>query len=677
MKKIILVFMLLTIASTFSISSLTVAADEMSGGVPYKTYTMGVNRRLVETDTAYVPVGILNQNYLLNAPRDIHYQNDYVFVANTGGKNVVVFTTRGEYVKTIGAGILNEPMGIYVTDEMDIYVADKGLKQLLVFDFDGNHMNTFYKPTEPLFGEDSPYTPEKVVVDSGGNVYITGEGSVNGIIQMNRNGVFRGYFGVNQTRFDWRMRFSDWFLAITDELAKNLPPAPTNLAISDKGLVYTITSNIDDGIKKFNMMSVVIMTAGYTPEDLLVDIDIDGYENIFVLDDQGQIHQYDQYGRLLFRFGGLDTGNQLLGLFSQPTGITVDELGNLYVVDKGYSNVQIFYPTAFVSQINEGNDYYFQGKLEESKEIWEQLHKQNSNFSIANSALGDIYMKSGDYDLALEHYELAKDRNGYSESFWEIRNLWLQNNAGTILVVIISLIGLNIVLALTGLKRKLAHSLEIPVKTLTSAHFYAPVKVLGRMIKNPADAIYRIKRENAVSTRSATFLYFLLFFLVILSYATTSFLFSHVEVANVNLIMELVKVVGVLILWGVANYLISTLSEGEGWFKDIYRGTIYALAPIIFGIIPLAILSNLLSYNEAFLYSFTRFIIYAWSGILIFITVKEIHNYSFLETIKNIVLTIFTMIIIALLMFIIYLLFNQLMEFLFSLVKEVVIRVQH
>lgn len=679
MKKLLIIALLTFLVTPFLVFSNQVIADDIiANGVPYKTYTMGVNRRLVETDTAYVPVGILNHSYLLNSPSDIHHRGEYIFVANTGGKNVVVFTTQGQFVKTIGFGTLVQPTGVFVDENFMIYVADKSLNAVLVFDMDNRHMMTYSRPTEPLFGDEtSPYTPEKVVVDKGGNIFISGEGSVNGIIQMNRSGQFRGYFGVNQTRFDWRMTFSDVFLSITDELAKNLPPAPSNIAIDDKGLVYTITSNLSNGIKKFNMKSVVILTAEYTSEDKLIDLDIDKFDNIFVLDDIGQIHQYDQYGRLLFRFGGIDVGNQILGLFSQPTSVTIDDLGNLYVADKGYNNIQIFYPTQFVTSINESNYLYFQGKLEESKAIWEELHRMNSTFSVSNSALGDIYMKEGQYSQALESYQLSKNRSGYSEAYWEIRNAWLMANAGIVLYSFIGLVVLNISLSISGIKRKLKRFIKPKIETLKSQSWYRPIKTLGLMLKKPADTLYMIKHKNIVTTQSAHVLYLLLFVIMILSYYITSFLFNSVEVNQLNLGLEFIKVVGILLLWVISNYLISTLADGEGWFKDIYRGTIYSLAPIFFILIPLSIISNLLSYNEMFIFTFIRFIMYAWSAILILITVKEMHNYSFFETLKNILLTLFTMVIIALLGFIIYLLFNQLLEFIISLIKEVVIRVQH
>ncbi len=48
---------------------------------------------------------------------------------------------------------------------------------------------------------------------------------------------------------------------------------------------------------------------------------------------------------------------------------------------------------------------------------------------------------------------------------------------------------------------------------------------------------------------------------------------------------------------------------------------------------------------------------------MLFIMVKEIHNYSFLETVRNVLITIFTMGLFLLTSYILYVLFNQLFDF--------------
>jgi hypothetical protein len=59
---------------------------------------------------------------------------------------------------------------------------------------------------------------------------------------------------------------------------------------------------------------------------------------------------------------------------------------------------------------------------------------------------------------------------------------------------------------------------------------------------------------------------------------------------------------------------------------------------------------------------------------MLFIMVKEIQNYSFWETVRNVLTTIFTMALFVLTGYILYVLFNQLFDFISAIVQEVRLR---
>jgi hypothetical protein len=65
---------------------------------------------------------------------------------------------------------------------------------------------------------------------------------------------------------------------------------------------------------------------------------------------------------------------------------------------------------------------------------------------------------------------------------------------------------------------------------------------------------------------------------------------------------------------------------------------------------------------------------WAWMGIMLFIMVKEVHNYTFSETVKNVLLTIFTMALFLLAGYILYVLFNQLFDFISAVIQEIGLR---
>jgi uncharacterized membrane protein (GlpM family) len=139
--------------------------------------------------------------------------------------------------------------------------------------------------------------------------------------------------------------------------------------------------------------------------------------------------------------------------------------------------------------------------------------------------------------------------------------------------------------------------------------------------------------------------------------------------------MEMMLFIGPVALFIVCNYLVSTINDGEGRLKDIYIGTIYSFVPYIVIILPVTLVSNFLTLNEAFVYDFSMWIIYGWSLIILVIMIKEIHNFTISETIRNIFMTIFAMIILVLVIFILYVLIGQVYDFVYSIVQEVILRV--
>jgi hypothetical protein len=119
---------------------------------------------------------------------------------------------------------------------------------------------------------------------------------------------------------------------------------------------------------------------------------------------------------------------------------------------------------------------------------------------------------------------------------------------------------------------------------------------------------------------------------------------------------------------------VSTISDGEGRVRDVIIGTAYSLFPYALIALPVAIISNVLTLNEIFLYTFSLNIMWVWTGIMLFIMVKEIHNYTFSETVRNVLVTIFTMALFLLTGYILYVLFNQLFDFVSAIIREIGLR---
>ncbi len=126
-----------------------------------------------------------------------------------------------------------------------------------------------------------------------------------------------------------------------------------------------------------------------------------------------------------------------------------------------------------------------------------------------------------------------------------------------------------------------------------------------------------------------------------------------------------------------ATYLVCTINDGESNYRQLIHGFVYSLTPYIL-IKPIVVfMSNYFTLNEAFLLSFTDLIIFAWVVTLIFVAIRELNNYENKETIKIILLSIFTIFIGLLIIFVLFLLVNQLVDFIKAIFREAVYRIEH
>lgn len=675
MKKILIMVLSVLILLLFSpLSQVNAKSALYENELPYDTYTVDFEGRLTYTQTAYTPVGVLNRNVLLSSPQDIYIKDDLIYIADTGNARVVVLDYSGNLIREIGKTLLNQPTGIHVSDEDYLYVADKGNELVYKFDLEGNFISSYGRPTEPLFGSTSLYIPIKVVVGSGENIYVIGDGSTSGVIQLNYDGSFLGYFGVNLSSKSFIQKIADIFVR-EGEYASNTPPSPTNIAISSKSLVYTSTPNTVSALKKLDVNgNNILTTINYNAEVNVVDISVNDLGYLYAIYEDGLIVEYDPSGNLLFAFDVVQSNSNVYGLIQRPAGIQIDQYQNLFVLDMSKNEVFVYQPSNFSNLVHQAIDLYNQGKYVESTSLFEEILFENDNFALAHSALGKAYYQDGLLDKALNEYYLANDVLGYSETYWKIRDIWLKENLDTVFTLLIIFILASVIIKQLNKRTLVFSGITAKVKTINQNPFIRKITLIGQTMKHPINSNYEIKREKRSSVLMAFIILFVLFIEYLLLMKYTGFIFNFYN-SQIRIGMEFVKFFGVFGLFVFANYLVSTLYDGEGWLKDVFIATVYALSPLVVFMIPFILLTNVLTLNELVIYQLSVWFMIIYTLILVFIGIKEIHNYEIKETFKNLLLTIFVMLIIILILFIIYVFGSQLWTFLESLIKEAFNRV--
>lgn len=638
-------------------------------GSPYQTYTVDFEGKLTPTQTAYQPVGVFNRDRVLNAPADLHIANNLVYVADAMNKRVAVFDFSGVLTQTITHPSFSNPQGVFANQEA-IYVADKGAQAVFKFALDGTFIRQFIKPTEPLFGSNSVFVPMKVAVGRGENIYVISDGSTSGVIQLNFDGSFLGYFGVNLASKPFLQRLAD-LVVITDRYAKTTPPSPTNIAINEQSLVYTATPLTDQALKKLDINgNNILTTSNYNPTKNVVDLTVDARGYLYAIYDDGLVVEYDPDGNLLFAFNILQANLEILGLVMVPSGIAVDELGYIYVTDQLKNRIVVLEPTEFNRLVHRAIDAYNEGGYLESKLLFERVTRQNANFALAHSALGKAYYQEGLIDQARYEYRLANDRSGYSEAFWKIRDQWLKENLSVVFTLL--LIGFAVMTTLKQIAKRtpVFAPIQHQVKDVLNHPIVRQYSLVFQMLKRPLHSFYEIKRTKRATVLSASVLLVILFILYLAMKIGVGYLFNPYP-DTLNLVLEAATFFGFIGLFVLANYLISTLSDGEGWLKDVYIATVYSLAPLLIHLIPYILLTNVATLNETILVRLYEFVLIVWTLVLVYLSIQEIHNYEIKETLKNLLMTFFAMFIIVLIGFILYVFGSQLLSFIQSYLEEV------
>lgn len=670
------VAVMLVVMLTAMFGTLTVSAD-----TPYVTYTIDGYERISQTQTAYLAYETITKfdDQVLSSPSDLQVTDDgMIYIADSGNARIVIGTIDGDLIGTIGEGTLVNPQGLYVTDEKHVYVADRDAGSIFVFDENGELIQTYGKPDSPLYGDTLSFLPIKIVVNDAGIMFVICESNTNGIVEISPTdgGTFLGYFGTNYASTSlstiiYRAILTD---AQRAKMVSNIPSTPTNLGITDKGLIYTVTrGDQNDTLKLLNIAGTNLISINQnTYADTPVDVVSGNHDNVFVADQQGYIYEYNSDGEMLFVFGGPDDGSQRVGLSSMVSGIAIDTEDRIYVLDSDKCQIQVYEPTEFTDLLHEALYLYSKGRYTESKEPLAQILEMNSMFDYANKAMGRAYFQEENYEMALKYAKLAKDYDGYSDAYWEIRNVWLKKNVMTAIFVLIVLWIIRKVVTVIDNKKGILDKPREAWERFKQLPVITDICYSGYYIKNPVDGAYGISKEGRANWLTSTLLLVVFIVEFVINKYTCGFLTKTVMEGRYEIFKDVGMIIVVMIALTACTYLVCTINDGEGTVKKIYTFFCYSLVPYII-LTPVSyLLSQVVTENEMFLVTMINILIYGWVVVIAVLGLKEVNNFTMGETFKIIFLTAFTALILTLLIFIIYVLWAQVFEFVTAIVGEVV-----
>jgi len=255
-----------------------------------------------------------------------------VFIADTENDRIQKFTSLGQFITKWGSyGVGEEefrsPTGIAVDINGNVYVADFWNFSIKKFNSNGQLLTTLHQS----------YKPYDVTVDSSGNIYAA-ENDPN----------FEYYNG-----YIWKYSSEGQYLTSWNSYS------PYGIEIDKNENLY-VAENRDDLIRKFTANGQLIvkwgsMGRGNGEFDEPFGIAVDTSGNIYVTDSENsRIQKFTADGRFITQWGSWGSGDDQ---FHAPMGIAVDISGNVYVAEyfnpknwstnyASFSLIKKFSPTA-------------------------------------------------------------------------------------------------------------------------------------------------------------------------------------------------------------------------------------------------------------------------------------------------------------------------------------------
>ena len=693
------------------------------------SYTYSIDGKAQASPDAYrtqivVDSAMMGLETPLSGPTDIETDDDgNVYIADPKNNRIVVLD---EYYKLKfeistfdndlggGADSLAAPNGLFVWEGLElgeddkfhpkkyIYVADTNKNRVVVFDGEGNYVRIVSQPNSDIFDENAGYSPVALAVDSTGRLFVVSREGIQGIIALSANGDFEQFVGAQKASVSawtlfWR-RFQTAEQRAQSEVI--VSKAYNNITIDDKDFIYITQDNAEESdreaairdkksefapVRRLNTAGTDILKrngffspAGevdfsrrnfddteLTGVSAIVDVAL-GPEGIWSIIDakRGKIFTYDDNGELLFVFG--DKGDQY-GNLNKARGIVYQE-DKILVLDEQKNSFAVYqmtdYGNLLLTAIKHNNDRLY----DLAEEDWTLILQKNNNFDAAYIGLAKSFYRMGQWEKAMEYYQIAYNTADYSTAFAQWRKAWL-----TEYIWIIPLVAIVLCVAIWLFFRYAGKVNKRAATSGTKKTLWEELLFTFHLIFHPFDGFWDLKHEKRGSLRAA---------LIILGLTVIAFAYQAVgqsylynpRVNYTSIFMQLAGLLVPLVLFVTANWCLTTLFEGEGSFKDVFIACCYSLTPIVLLIPASTLLTHVVTETETGFVSLLVSVCYVWLGLLLFFGTMVTHDYSMTKNIGTTLGTILGMVVIMFLCALFSNLLIKMMSFISNLISEIQFR---
>ena len=194
------------------------------------------------------------------------------------------------------------------------------------------------------------------------------------------------------------------------------------------------------------------------------------------------------------------------------------------------------------------------------------------------------------------------------------------------------------------------------------------------VLRHPIDAFWEMRFEKKGSVKVGCVLLLITLAAMVFNRQARGFIFNNNYNVTLDMLYQIEILVLPVLLFCISNWAITTLMDGKGNFRDIFLVVCYSLIPFILFNFISPLLSNRLSLNDSAYLMIFDAIGYVWSGLMIFIGIKVIHEYSMGKMVATLFLTAAAAAIIIFICLLFFSLLQELGSFAYSIYREFSLR---
>lgn len=255
-----------------------------SAYIAYNTYDFNFYGDAMAAPSTYAPESIYygtdlgvgsfdNAVDLYVSPQNEIYILDYYGAENEA--KLHIFDSNFQHITTLSTLKANGndytmrlPESVAVDKYGYIYICDTGNKQVLKLDKDksGNIVQTIGTPKSGLFSGE--FKPSKVAIAKNMSLYVISTGTLDGIMEFNKDGVFLRYFGAPDVALSFMdmvsMAWRRVYRSIVGQQASEyfvtfVPTEFVNVVVDDYGFAYAVVASTGGNdntnqLKKMNFL---------------------------------------------------------------------------------------------------------------------------------------------------------------------------------------------------------------------------------------------------------------------------------------------------------------------------------------------------------------------------------------------------------------------------------------